>query len=149
MNAWTPGLSFFGQSYPSDPTPTVEQYGLLDADTKMLDHPFSDFLSSGQPHALPQSYNALPSYLGQGHDKTLVRNTEFVPSSPMAPPTKPRKKKAPTLHAEDWEPYKKRILELYIDKATPLPEVKVIIESEFGFKAESVFPQPNHLAHYS
>ena len=54
----------------------------------------------------------------------------------MAPPVQTRKKKAPTLRAEAWEPYKARILELHIEQRRPLREVKQIIEEEFGFVAE-------------
>ncbi|KAJ9636760.1 hypothetical protein H2199_007754 [Coniosporium tulheliwenetii] len=55
----------------------------------------------------------------------------------MGPPTNPRKRKAPTLRAEDWEPYKARIIELHIEQNRPLPEVKDTIEREFGFQAEA------------
>ncbi|KAL1613665.1 hypothetical protein SLS56_012249 [Neofusicoccum ribis] len=54
----------------------------------------------------------------------------------MGPPDRPRKRKAPTLRADDWEPYKKRILDLHITQNLPLPKVRQIIEEEYGFKAE-------------
>ncbi|KAH8731102.1 hypothetical protein GQ44DRAFT_604903 [Phaeosphaeriaceae sp. PMI808] len=54
----------------------------------------------------------------------------------MGPPARPRKPKAPTLRAEVWEPYKERILELYVTKEVPLPKIIHIIENEYGFKAE-------------
>lgn len=59
----------------------------------------------------------------------------------MAPTKKPRKKKAPTLHASAWEPVKERIIELHITRqpALPLRQVKEIIETEYGFVAEYVF----------
>ena len=63
-----------------------------------------------------------------------------VASSPMSPPAVPRKRKAPTLKAADWEPYKARIIELHIDHNRPLPEVKDTIEKESGFVAEYVLP---------
>jgi hypothetical protein len=53
-------------------------------------------------------------------------------------PTKKRKRKAPTLRTDDFEPYKARILELHIDQDIPLPSVKAIIENESPFKAEYV-----------
>ncbi|KAH8592587.1 hypothetical protein B0O99DRAFT_464286, partial [Bisporella sp. PMI_857] len=49
-----------------------------------------------------------------------------------------RKRKAPTLRADDWEPVKARVIELYIDRERPLPEVKEVVEQEFnsiGFTA--------------
>lgn len=58
--------------------------------------------------------------------------------TPMGPPPKRRKKKAPTLRAKDWEPYKARILELHGEQKLPLPKVKTVIEQEFGFTAEYV-----------
>lgn len=54
----------------------------------------------------------------------------------MDTPTRPRKRKAPTLQAEAWEPYKARILELHITQKLPLKLVKEAIESEYGFTAE-------------
>ncbi|RGP65710.1 kinesin light chain 2 [Fusarium longipes] len=64
------------------------------------------------------------------HDETVPAETS------MGPPPKRRKRKAPTLRAKDWEPYKARVLELHITKKLPLKEVKTIIEEEFGFNAE-------------
>jgi hypothetical protein len=52
------------------------------------------------------------------------------------PPVKQRKKKAPTLRASDWEPYKARIIELHVTQKRSLPNVKEIIESELSFVAE-------------
>ncbi|KAH7124434.1 hypothetical protein EDB81DRAFT_664786 [Dactylonectria macrodidyma] len=63
-------------------------------------------------------------------------DTEIIPAIPMGPPTKPRKRKAPTLRAEAWEPYKARILELHITQKLPLKEVKEKIEEEFDFTAQ-------------
>ncbi|OCK87054.1 TPR-like protein [Cenococcum geophilum 1.58] len=54
----------------------------------------------------------------------------------MGPPTRPRKRKAPTLRASDWEPYKARIVELHIMEKRPLQEVREAIKMEFGFTAE-------------
>ncbi|KAM0365790.1 hypothetical protein ACHAPK_009311 [Fusarium culmorum] len=56
--------------------------------------------------------------------------------TPVGPPPKLRKKKAPTLRANDWEPYKARILELHGEQKLPLPKVKAMIEKEFSFIAE-------------
>lgn len=54
----------------------------------------------------------------------------------MGPPPKRRRKKAPTLRANDWEPYRARILELHDEQKLPLPKVKAMIEQEFEFTAE-------------
>ena len=56
----------------------------------------------------------------------------------VAPPTNPRKRKAPTLRPDNWEPVKARLIELHINQKRPLPEVKQIVEEEFkpiGFTA--------------
>jgi hypothetical protein len=58
-----------------------------------------------------------------------------IATSSMDPPAKKRKKKAPTLRADQWEPYRDRIKELHIDQNLPLREVKNVIEREFGFTA--------------
>jgi hypothetical protein len=55
---------------------------------------------------------------------------------PMGPPPIRRKRKAPTLRQDDWEPVKARVIELHITKKLPLPEVKKAVEAEFtGFTA--------------
>ncbi|KAG5658045.1 hypothetical protein KAF25_006996 [Fusarium avenaceum] len=56
--------------------------------------------------------------------------------SSMGPPPKRRKKKAPTLRAKDWEPYKARILDLHVTQKLSLVTVKNMMEREFGFTAE-------------
>ena len=80
------------------------------------------------PYARPPS-NASPS--SDHHD---------IDGPSMGPPTKTRKKKAPTLRPADWEPYKARIIELHITQDPPLSlkEVKDTMEREFGFVAEYV-----------
>lgn len=65
-------------------------------------------------------------------------DTRITPTIPMGPPTRPRKRKAPTLRASDWEPYKARIVELHIMEKRPLQEVREAIKMEFGFTAEYV-----------
>ena len=74
-----------------------------------------------------------------------------VSQSSMGPPTRTRKRKAPTLRAADWEPYKARIIELHVDQtpSVPLKEVKDIMEREFGFVAESAYPYRRVLKAYS
>ena len=66
-------------------------------------------------------------------DSTSDTNVQLV-----APPTNPRKRKAPTLRPDNWEPVKARLIELHINQKRPLPEVKQIVEEEFkpiGFTA--------------
>lgn len=58
-------------------------------------------------------------------------------------PSKKRKRKAPTLRTDDFEPYKARILELHIEQNLPLPSVKVMIERESWFRAEYVVSNPH------
>jgi hypothetical protein len=68
----------------------------------------------------------------------------------MPPPTQSRKRKAPTLHGDDWEPVKARVIELHIEQKLPLPKVKEIVEEEFkplGFNATSVQPSVYFDAH--
>ena len=63
--------------------------------------------------------------------------TEPVPhGAPIGSAIKSRKKKAPTLKADAWEPYKARVIELHINQGKPLQKVKEIIENEFNFTAE-------------
>jgi hypothetical protein len=61
-------------------------------------------------------------------------------STALAPPIHPqertRKRKAATLRAADWEPYKKRILDLHNVQNLPLSKVKQVMEEEYGFHAE-------------
>lgn len=62
------------------------------------------------------------------------------PMDLMGPPTRRRKRKVATIPAQDWEPYKARIIELHIKLKHKLPEVKQILEDEHGFVAEYVRP---------
>ena len=55
---------------------------------------------------------------------------------PLGAPIKSRKRKAPTLKADAWEPYKARVIELHINQGMPLQKVKEIIDNEFNFTAE-------------
>lgn len=70
------------------------------------------------------------------HDAESAGNTQSMPASPMGPPSRPRKRKAPIRRADDWEPYKARILELHIAQKLPLNTVKEKIRAQFGFTAE-------------
>ncbi|KAF5586035.1 kinesin light chain 2 [Fusarium pseudocircinatum] len=61
---------------------------------------------------------------------------QVMPAATTGPPRKSRKKKAPTLRDEDFEPFKDRILELYETQKLSLQKVKTVIEEEFGFTAQ-------------
>ncbi|KLO88867.1 uncharacterized protein LW93_12282 [Fusarium fujikuroi] len=61
---------------------------------------------------------------------------QITPTPTTGPPRKSRKKKAPTLRDEDFEPFKDRILELYETQKLSLEKVKSMIEEEFGFTAQ-------------
>jgi hypothetical protein len=84
----------------------------------------------------------LPGYTQ--HDAEFTTNGQLWsaapegPALPMGPPVRLRKRKAPTLRADDWEPYKKRILDLHIAQRLPLSKVRQMIEEEYGFKAQYV-----------
>ena len=134
--------------------PTQQLYGLYGADQA------STFALQVQPSGsqvatiqnyTPHPFNfhtAHPSYtrfdIGfAGNSHSTSTSTPTAPAgllSLMGPPARPRKRKAPTLRADDWEPYKKRILDLHIVQKMSLPEVRQMIEEEYGFKAEYVAP---------
>ena len=88
-------------------------------------------LSSSFEYGMATMHDHYPQPSLQIHDATQPTATVS-----MGPPTKPRKKKAPTLRAEHWEPYKDRIRELLIEQDIPLPKVKEEIEKQYGFVAE-------------
>jgi hypothetical protein len=82
---------------------------------------------------------ALPN--DKQHNVEPVDNLQSMftaPASPMGPPAQPRKRKAPTLHANSWEPYKHRTLELHITQGLPLPQVRQKMADEYSFKAKYV-----------
>ena len=93
-------------------------------------------------------------YTSMDLDWHLLSISEEATSSQPPPPhpdhiadTRPRKKKARTLRETDWEPYKDRIIQLHHVEKRPLPEVRILIEQEFGFIAEYV-GQPVTLSFY-
>ena len=77
------------------------------------------------------------TYIPAPHIVEYLGDAQTIPAIPMGPPTKSRKRKAPTLHADAWEPYKARIVELHIEQGLPLWEVKNIM-NKFGLTAEYV-----------
>jgi hypothetical protein len=124
---WVPFPSHDQGSHLS--SPVVQTYGNSTAF-------HSNDLINSQTTLSPSLYpnNMVP----QGHQLLFSNNTSAANAQPMAPPPNPRKRKAPTLRREDWEPVKARIFELHITHKKPLPEVKQIVEKEFessGFSA--------------
>ena len=100
--------------------------------------PLDGQLTPGQIN-IPHSFYPSPAL--QIHAPHIVESfgdAQTVPVIPMGPPTKSRKRKAPTLRADAWEPYKARIVELHIRQGLSLREVKENITKEFGFTAEYV-----------
>lgn len=98
-------------------------------------HPFN--LSTAHP-----SYAQFDKGFG-GNGQSASASASAAPAEPalpIGPAARPRKRKAPTLRADDWEPYKKRILDLHIVQKLSLPKVRQIIEKEYSFKAEYVAP---------
>jgi hypothetical protein len=95
-------------------------------------------------------YTAHPSHgrfdIGFAGNSQSASASASAPTAPaehlssIGPPARPRKRKAVTLRAHDWEPYKKRILDLHIVQKLSLPKVRQIIEEEYSFKAEYVAP---------
>jgi hypothetical protein len=82
------------------------------------------------------SFDPSPSFsIHTQHDAENASYTQTTPKIFMGPPSRPRKSKAPTLRAKDWEPYKARIVELHITQGLPLKEVINHIQKEFGFTA--------------
>jgi hypothetical protein len=127
--------------------PTQRLYGLFGVDQTSA---FAvQAQRSGEPVATTPNHNLDPSTLpawqpGLAHFGAVLAGTSLPSSvsaaptesaSPIGPPDRPRKRKAVTLRADDWEPYKKRILDLHIEQNRPLPEVRQTIEEEYGFKA--------------
>ncbi|KAK2934841.1 hypothetical protein FoTM2_006088 [Fusarium oxysporum f. sp. vasinfectum] len=95
-----------------------------------------------QNHSYAPPGPAFDSFI-QGHQNASAIDNmdglgaaQITPTPTMDPPRKSRKKKAPTLRDEDWEPFKDRILELYETQKLPLEKVKTMIEEEFGFTAQ-------------
>jgi hypothetical protein len=147
-----------GYSQYSIPDQTLEQFSIETTkqfafdlmDFEPLDHILALENPALEPVQLPRSpvptdcsqlhlFNAFPvTNERQPPNKQAPNNFPSIATSSMLPPSGRRKPKAPTLRAQDWEPYKARIVELYIDQKLPLREVKDKIEQEFGFKAEYV-----------
>jgi hypothetical protein len=86
-------------------------------------------LASGQRPLPPRLYTT--AAVAQLHELAVYSGTNNDNVQSMASPPKLRKRKAPTLRRDDWEPVKARVIELHITQKRPLPEVKEIVEGEF------------------
>ena|SRR5436190_5575544 len=86
----------------------------------------------------PEPMHTLGQLVFNSSGQQVPSDSQNMMTTSMGPPSKPRKPKAPTLRADDWEPYKARIIELHIKQNLPLPEVRDTIKQEFNFKAEYV-----------
>ncbi|KAJ4211317.1 hypothetical protein NW759_012519 [Fusarium solani] len=140
MDPSTTAPAFFRQLNPIE----QQAYGshgvhpALDGSVSQWQAPYGQFMTD-QNHVLhllnlPQeSLIHSPQNAGSFGD---IGDTRTMPATPMGPAPKRRKKKAPTLRAKAWEPYKARILELHVTQKLSLEKVKKKIEEEFGFTAE-------------
>lgn len=91
---------------------------------------------SGHGYTSPASNLPPPlNHPNQAQSFQLPSDVQDIAAPPILPPTKMRKRKAPKLTAEAWNPYKDRIVELHIEQNLPLSKVKETMEKEFGFTA--------------
>jgi hypothetical protein len=97
-------------------------------------------LMTGQNHVSPSLGESQDSLIQAPQDMGSHGDFDNSLVSSIGPQPRGRKKKAPTLRAKDWEPYKARILDLHDTQNLPLETVKNMIENEFGFTAEYVTP---------
>lgn len=73
-----------------------------------------------------------PSHIGV----SLASNEDTnLPTQSSLTQSKTRKRKAPTLRDTDWEPVKRRIVQLHINQNISLPDVREQVRNEFGFEA--------------
>ncbi|KAH7113304.1 hypothetical protein B0J11DRAFT_572773 [Dendryphion nanum] len=86
---------------------------------------------------LSHSFDPSPAlHINEPHNAESFGDTQTTSALTIGPPSRPRKRKAPTLRASAWEPYKARIIELHTIQGLPLKKVKERIEEEFSFTAE-------------
>jgi hypothetical protein len=98
--------------------------------------PYQSEIPDSQMVMLPNLYTN--NTVARSHQLLPSNNTSAANVQTMAPPPNRRKRKAPTLRSNDWQPVKARVIELHIAQKEPLPKVKRIIEEEFklsGFSA--------------
>ena len=147
MNPSTTNPPVFGELdllYPiQSPYASQQAYGLYGSHLTLNGlalqmQPLDGQLTPGQTH-IPHSFHPSPAlHIHAPYIMESFGDAQTMPIIPMGPPAKPRKRKAPTLRADAWEPYKARIIELHIQQGLPLREVKENIMNEFGFTAEYV-----------
>ena len=104
------------------------QFHNFDLDDLPMDTPV---LTAFSPDA-----SALADASGVHFSSVEQKEDSQVPSASRAGST--RKRKAPTLRDQDWEPYKKRILELHMKPNLTQKDVMDLINQEYGFKAKCV-----------
>lgn len=139
FGSYEPALSYLTQNHG-----TTNQAFEFHGNNSVLEDRASEILPSLEQIAsthnyVSHSFDLSPApYTNQPQNFPPPNETTDTTAPSMGPPTRTRKRKAPTLHADDWEPYKARIIELHIEQDPPLPlrEVKDTIETEFGFVAE-------------
>lgn len=127
------------QTPPNQTTESSGIYPILEEYTwETLPPPGPPISGAGQ---IPPASNPFPTpdVVSQAQNFQLSSNAEDVASTSMPQLTSARKRKAPTLRADAWNPYKYRIIELHIEQDLPLTQVKEVMEKEFGFKAEYAF----------
>ena len=141
FGSYDPDLSYLAQNH-GTPGQAFEFHGnnsvLEDRASQMLP-PLGQLASTH--NYVSNSFDPSPApYVSQPQNFPSFNNTKDITAPSIGPPTRTRKRKARTLRADDWKPYKARIIELHIDREPPLPlrEVKDTIEAEFGFVAEYV-----------
>ncbi|KAF5535891.1 kinesin light chain 2 [Fusarium mexicanum] len=122
------GQPFLGTHLPSFEIPAPHE--------EALDRHFV----ADQNHSYAPLDPAYDSFIQGLQDGSSVDNmdglgaAQIAPTATTGPSRKSRKKKAPTLRDEDFEPFKDRILQLY--ETHKLEKVKTMIEEEFGFTAQ-------------
>lgn len=131
-------------SYPMPSHNVPDQAFGLYGDDSSLKYPALDTVPTFRQLASTHSYGphscdpSPASYDYQPLNFQPPGDTRDTAAPSMGPPTRTRKRKAPTLHADAWEPYKARIIELHVEQGLPLGKVKDTIEEEFAFTAEYV-----------
>lgn len=135
-----------GGTYPTFPFDAPSGYPVQLVEQENIDGPTQnqDLQTQHQIRQLAVSLVRTPCpdrpRLTHGSNKPALKvNRKAIVSANR--PIKPRKKKAPTLNADAWQPYKARIIELYREHDLPLKAVKAKIEEEYPhFTAEYVPP---------
>ncbi|CVK90685.1 uncharacterized protein FPRN_07256 [Fusarium proliferatum] len=132
------GFHHFGHPFPDTHLPP--SFEILAPHEQALDGQFS--ANQSHSHAPPNPFSDL--YIQELQNASSSDNmddlgaaAQITPTPTLGPPRKSRKKKAPTLRDEDFEPFKDRILELYETQKLSLQKVKSMIEEEFGFTAQT------------